>query len=173
MIDPISALAMATAAFNGIKKAVEVGREIQDVYSQLSTWAGHVSDLQECLNQNITKKPGLFDKIGFSKSATAEAFDELVAKQKLKEMEEEIRHMFLYGDLNHLGLDGYRDFINMRREIKTKREKMVYEQMRRQKEFFDLVKTILLASLILLGGVGTTWFIIDYAIALAKEAGKI
>jgi hypothetical protein len=172
MIDPISALAMATAAFNGIKKAVEVGREIQDVYSQLSTWAGHVSDIQEYLNQR-PKEPGLFDKIGFSKSATAEAFDELVAKQKLKEMEEEIRHMFLYGELNHLGLDGYREFIQMRRDIKLKREKLIYDQMRRQKEFFDLIKTIGLVTLILSIGISLLWFIFDITMEMARKAGRL
>ena len=36
MIDPFTAFSVATAAFNGIKKVVEVGREVQDVYSQLS-----------------------------------------------------------------------------------------------------------------------------------------
>jgi len=172
MIDPISALAMATAAFNGIKKAVEVGREIQDVYSQLSTWAGHVSDVQEYLNQK-PKEPGLFDKIGFSKSATAEAFDELVAKQKLKEMEEDIRHMFLYGELNHLGLDGYREFIQMRRDIKLKREKMVYEQMRRQKEFFELIQNIGLVTLILGVGITLLWIVFDITMDMARQAGKI
>lgn len=136
MIDPVSAFAMATAAFNGIKKAVEVGREVQDIYSQLSQWAGAASDLQEFISQQENKKPGLFEKIGFGKNETAEAFDTYIAKQKIVEMEKEIYQMFIYGDLQHLGQDGYREFIQMRRSIKEKREKMIYEQMRRRQAFF-------------------------------------
>lgn len=136
MIDPVSAFAMATAAFNGIKKAVEVGREVQDVYAQLSQWAGAASDLQEFISQQENRKPGLFEKIGFGKNETAEAFDTYIAKQKIVEMEKEIYQMFIYGDLQHLGQDGYREFVQMRRKIKEKREKMIYEQMRRRKAFF-------------------------------------
>ena len=66
MIDPFTAFSVASAAFNGIKKAVEIGREVQDVYSQLSQWAGAISDLQESISQIENKKPGLFEKIGFS-----------------------------------------------------------------------------------------------------------
>lgn len=136
MIDPVSAFAMATAAFNGIKKAVEVGREVQDIYSQLSQWAGAASDLQEFISQQENRKPGLFEKIGFGKNETSEAFDTYIAKQKIVEMEKEIYQMFIYGDLQHLGQDGYREFIQMRRSIKEKREKMIYEQMRRRQAFF-------------------------------------
>ena len=55
-------------------------------------------------------------------------------------MEDEIRHMFTWGELHHLGLDGYRDFIKRRRKIKADREKMIYEQMRRKKKFLNIVK---------------------------------
>jgi hypothetical protein len=174
MIDPVSALALATAAFNGIKKAVEIGKEVSDVYSQLSSWAGHMSDLQECISQSekVQKKPGLFDKIGFSKSATSEAFDMLVAKQKVKEMEEEIRHMFLYGDLQHLGMDGLRDFYQMRRKIKDDREKMIYEQARARKELFDNIKLFGIIALVVIIGGGLLWFMIDMVIVMGQEAGK-
>jgi DNA-binding FrmR family transcriptional regulator len=121
MIDPFTAFSVASAAFNGIKKAVEIGREVQDVYSQLSQWAGAISDLQESISQIENKKPGLFEKIGFSKNETAEAFDTFIAKQKITEMEKEIHHMFTYGELQHLGSDGYKEFIQMRRSIKAKR----------------------------------------------------
>jgi hypothetical protein len=174
MIDPVSALALATAAFNGIKKAVEIGKEVSEVYGQLSSWAGHMSDLQECISQaeNKTKKPGLFDKIGFSKSATSEAFDMLIAKQKVKEMEEEIRHMFLYGDLNHLGLDGLREFYQMRRKIKEDREKMVYEQARARKAFFDNIKLFTIIGVIVVVTIAVLWFTFDWVIDMGRAAGK-
>ena len=48
MIDPITlsaAVSGATAAYNGIKKAIYMGREIEDLSSQLSTWMKAVSDV--------------------------------------------------------------------------------------------------------------------------------
>ena len=61
-MDPITLLAATTAAFNGIKKAIAVGREVQDVFNQLNKWADSASQLQEFINKsrdpNHQKKPG-------------------------------------------------------------------------------------------------------------------
>jgi hypothetical protein len=160
MIDPVSAFAMATAAFNGVKRAIEIGREVQDVYGQLSKWASAASDLQEYISQQENRKPGLFEKIGFGKNETYEAFDTFIAKQKIVEMEKEIYQMFIYGELQHLGKDGYNEFVMMRRQIKERREKMIYEQLRRRQKFFkNLVNyglglTLLVGGIIILGTMG-------------------
>ena len=82
MLDPISLLATATAVFNGLKKAVELGREAEDVFGQLGKWAGAVSDLQEWMSGQENTKPPLFKKLVFSKSATVEAFDAYAAQVK-------------------------------------------------------------------------------------------
>ena len=172
MLDPVSAFAMATAAFNGIKKAVEIGREVQDVYGQLSKWAGAASDLAEAISQQESRKPGLFEKIGFGKNETSEAFDTMIAKQKLIDMEKEIYHMFLYGDLQHLGMDGYREFVSLRKEIKEKRKKMIYDKMRRRQKFLQNLGTYGLAFTLLgLGLAFLTWMsILVYQSGL--EAGR-
>ena len=129
-MDPVTILAAATAAFQGIKRVVEMGREVQDVYSQLSEWAGHIGDFHHAVAQQQLRQrsPGLFDRITFSKSATAEAFDLYAARQQVIDMEKEIYHMFLYGALNHLGRDGYDEFRRLRREVTEQRQKMVIDQ---------------------------------------------
>ena len=174
-MDPITIMAAATAAFNGVKKAVELGREVSDIYGQLSEWAGHVGDFHRTVAE-ITmreKKPGLFDKISFKKSETAEAFDMYAAKQKIIEMEKEIYHMFLYGALNHLGRDGYDEFRRMREEVRNKRNKMIMDQMRARKEFFDIVFMVVMVSLVLLAGGFIGWMMIDYAITSAQAVGNL
>ena len=155
MIDPITALSAATMAFNGVKKAVQVGQDIEVVFRQLQTWSGHVSDLQEWIGQDKKyKKPSLWQKLTWDKSETAEAFDELIAKKKIEEMEKEIRHLFTWGKLHHLGMDGpygYKTFIKIRRDIKAKRKKEVYDQMRRRKAFLYNTKMgIFIGTLVLI-----------------------
>src|SRR5210317_1419135 len=44
MIDPITALATATSAFNLIKKGFEVGRDVESMGSDLGRWMGAMSD---------------------------------------------------------------------------------------------------------------------------------
>ena len=64
MIDPITlsaAVSGATAAYNGIKKAIYMGREIEDLSSQLSTWMKAVSDVDN-IHKNASN-PSTFDKL--------------------------------------------------------------------------------------------------------------
>lgn len=157
MLDPVTLLATATAVFNGLKKAVEVGREAEDVFGQLGKWAGAVADLQEWIRteeENANKPPPIFKKLVWKKSATAEAFDTYAAKIKIQQMEEEIRHMFTLGELWWLGKEGYNEFIMMRRGIKEKREKMIYEQIRRRKKLIRMSADGIFISIALaMGGI--------------------
>ena len=45
MIDPVTAIAGATAAFNAIKKGIEVGKDLQDMGGTLAKWSGALADL--------------------------------------------------------------------------------------------------------------------------------
>lgn len=174
-MDPITIMAAATVAFNGVKKAVELGREISDIYSQLSIWAGHVGDFHRTIAEieMRKKKPSIFHKITFAKSETAEAFDLYAAKQKLIEWEKEIYHMFLYGELNHLGRDGYDEFRRIREEIRLRRNKMIMDQLKARKEFFETLKIIIVVGLIVLAGSLIGWLMIDYAITAAQAVGNL
>ena len=119
-----------------------------------------MADVHEHMTQN-PKKPGLFEKIGFAKSATAEAFDHLIAQQKLKEMEKEIKHMFIWGELQHLGMDGYKELIRKRRQIKADREKQIYDQLRKRKMFFNIIKQSIIGGVAVLASVWLVWWMID------------
>jgi hypothetical protein len=167
MLDPVSLLATATAVFNGLKAAVEVGREAEDVFSQLGKWAGAVADLQEWMSteeENANKPPPLFKKLVFTKSATAEAFDAYAAKIKIQQMEEEIRHMFTLCEIWWLGKEGYNEFILMRRSIKEKREKQVYEQIRRRKKLIRMVTDYAFIGVIVFTGGLILWHILAFII---------
>lgn len=143
-MDPISLLAAATAAFEGVKKAVEVGREVQDVFGQLSEWANYVGQLNDYLadtSAGLTpKKYGLFDKITFKESETSEAFNAYVARQKIKDMEKEIYFMFHYGELQHLGRDGYNELMDIRLQIRIERRRILEAQALDRKNFVDNLK---------------------------------
>jgi hypothetical protein len=147
-LDPITALATISTIWGGIKKAVEVGREVSDVWSQLSAWAQAADVLEQVSDK--PKKPPLFKKIDFSND-TKQAFDAYAAKVKMREMEADIRHQFLYGGLCHLGMDGLREFYSIRRRIREQRIKAIQDQLIRQRAFFEACFT---GGLILAGAAG-------------------
>jgi hypothetical protein len=135
-MDPITLLAAASAAFNGVKQLIDHGREIEDVFGQLSKWASYTSDLQEWCRQEESK-PSIFKKLSF-KDDTSEALNVMSIRMKLAQQEKDIREMFQW-----YGPPGaYEEFIAERRRIKAQREKMIYEQARRRKEFMYLMFNI-------------------------------
>jgi len=157
-VDPITALATISAIWGGIKKAVAVGREVQDVFGQLSQWAQAADILEQAAEK--PKKPPLFKKLDFSND-TKQAFDSYAAKVKMREMEAEIRHEFLYGGLCHLGMDGLREFYNLRRQIREQRIKAIQDQAIRRREFVEYCFT---GGLILLGSaavIGILWMAVE------------
>lgn len=147
-MDPVTLFATATALWSGVKKAVEFGREAQDILGQLSQWAQAVDDFDHAVQQD-SKKPKLIKKL---RSATAEAFDEYAAKVRIREQEAELRHLFLYGELNHLGLDGYREFIQLRRQIREKRIREIQDQKFRKEQFVE--QMLLWGMIVLIVGAG-------------------
>jgi hypothetical protein len=151
-MDPITLMAAASAAFNGVKKLVEHGKEIEDVFGALSKWASYTSDLQEWCRQEESK-PSIFKKLSFGND-TSEALNAVSIRMKLAQQETDIREMFQW-----YGPPGaYEEFIAERRRIKAQREKMIYEQARRRKEFLYTVVniTLIAACLSLLGWMGWT-----------------
>ena len=47
MIDPITAVAMATSAFKTVQKMVAMGRDVEDTFGQMGKWYSAVSDFNE------------------------------------------------------------------------------------------------------------------------------
>ena len=155
MIEIVAAISALNAAFNGVKSVVEAGKEAEDIFHQLTKWAQAVDDVHHWMGKET--KPSIWKNITFDKSEMAEAFDTMSAKQKLADMEKEIYHMFTWGELGHLGIEGYREFQHMRKQIKYDREKLIGDQLKRRKEFihscidWTLVAVLSLVTIYLIG----------------------
>ena len=150
MIDPVSAFALATGAFNMIKKAVEAGREIEDCVGYFGKFFQGVSDINKA--EEEAKNPPLFRKLLSGGSVEEEAFQAVVHKQKVQQMENELRELITY----RYGVEVYREMIQMRRTIKEERERTVYKQQERRKAF--LWNGLALA--IISAGIGFVWWVI-------------
>ena len=127
MIDPVSAFALATGAFNMIKKAVEAGREIEDCVGYFGKFFQGVSDISKA--EEEAKNPPLFKKLLSRGSVEEEAFQAVVHRQKVQQMENELRELITY----RYGNEVYRDMLIMRRQIRQEREQTVYKQQQRRK----------------------------------------
>lgn len=144
-MDPVTAIATATAAFNTVKKMVQMGQDVESTLGQIGKWYGAVSDLNEA--ERNAKNPPLFKKIVASRSVEQEAMDVYAAKKKAQQQEKELRELLMYT----YGPDGYKELVDLRRRIKNERERTIYAQARRRKQvFWGTIQSI---GILLLAGV--------------------
>ena len=95
MIDPVTALAGASAAFQMLKKGIAVGKDLQDMGGQLSKWAGAIADLDFAEKQN--QQPAWYQTLGGG--VQAQAMEIFAAKQKAASMRQELKEYIsvMYG----------------------------------------------------------------------------
>ena len=129
MIDPITAVAMATSAFKTVQKMVAMGREIEDTLGQVGKWYGAVSDFNEAKRQ--AENPPIFRRLVASKSVEQEALEMYAHDKRIKQQETELRELLMYT----YGPDAYKELLGLRRKIRDQREKTLYAQERRRKAF--------------------------------------
>lgn len=155
MIDPITAIGMASTAFSTIKKAIKTGKEIHEVTSELGKFFSIASDVGTASK----KKPSIFKKLLDKGSVEKEALDMIIHKKKLQEMEKELYELIVYT----YGTETYREMIQMRRKIKEDREREFLDQQRRRKEALE--NTFYITCILLLFGI-VIWgvsVILEYA----------
>ena len=133
MIDPITLSAAgsgATAAYNGIKKAIYMGREIEDLSSQLSTWMKAVSDVDN-IHKNASN-PSTFDKL-FNGSVEEVAIESFASKKKLAKQREDLKNFLVA----HYGMTAWDDLIREEGRIRKARQEAVYAKQAQQRMIRD------------------------------------
>ena len=153
MIDPISALATATSAFNLIKQGFSVGRDVESMGKDLGRWMGAMSDLKKA--DEYAKKPPLFKKVFAANSVEEEAMQAFMAKKKAEDMRDELRQIISFTR----GPSAWQELINMEAKIRKDRQKAIYDQKERQRKFIEYSLAAILISLTASLLVWFFWFI--------------
>lgn len=137
MIDPITAIGAATAAFNGIKSAINTGKDIQSMYSQLGQWGKALSDLDYAHQK--AEKPKWYKALGGG--IEANAMEVWAHKQKAKEMREEMRqYISLY-----YGPSAWDEIVRMEVQMRKEQREAIYAAEERKEQIIAWIVGVLLA----------------------------
>ena len=156
MIDPISAITMATSAYNMVTKMVAAGREFEDTAQQLGKWYSAVSDFRFGAEQ--AKNPPLFKRLVSSKSIEEEALTLLVHEKKIAEQEKDLKTMLMW----RYGAGAWDELVQMRRKIAKQRQDTIYKQAELRRALLDAVVGLFISIIgaAIVGGIG--YFIADF-----------
>ena len=159
MIDPITlsaAVTGATTAYNAIKKAIMLGKEVEDLSSELGRWMTAVSDVDN-VHKNANN-PTTLDKL-FNGSIEQVAIESFSAKKKLEKQREELRNFLIA----HYGMQSWDDLLREEGRLRKARQKAIYAKEEQQRKIRDY--TIMgLAALVGVSGLGWMIWLISVSV---------
>jgi len=138
MIDPVSAVALATGAFNTIKAGFAAGREIETMAGDLSRWMGAVSDIKKA--EELNQKPPLFKKLFASGSVEEEAMQIFMAKKKAEDMRDQLKQIIVFSR----GPAAWDELLKTEGDIRKKRQKAIYDQAERRRFWLEILALVFL-----------------------------
>jgi len=151
MIDPVTALATATTAFNVIKKGLQFGRDIESMGSDLGRWMGALSDLDKAEQQ--ARKPPFWKKVIFAKSIEQEAIEVFAAKKKAQNQRDELRQWIQFT----LGPSAWQDLIKTEVDIRKRRQETIYKQQEKKRKLFEALAIIFMIAIFAASILGVAW----------------
>jgi hypothetical protein len=142
MIDPVTAIGLATTAYNGIKKAVSTGKELHDMAGTLQQWAGAMSDLDFAHKQ--AQNPPMFKKLFGASQIEQNALEVWGHKNKAKEMREEMRkHISFY-----YGPSAWDEIVAIEAKMRKERKEAVYAAEERKQQIMEILMGVGLAAVV-------------------------
>lgn len=139
-MDPITIIATASAAYNALKKGIQIGRELQDMGGQLATWAGAISDI-EYLAKKAEDPP--WWKVGGN--VQAEAIEIFAAKKKIEAQRAELKTYIQFS----YGQSGWEELLRIEAQVRKRKQATDH----RKAEIKERLITVTIVALVLMAGV--------------------
>lgn len=156
MIDPITAVGIATSAFNAIKNGIAVGRDLQDMTGQLSQWGKAISDFNYA--EEKSKNPPWYSFKGSDEETALQLF---ANKRKMEEMRKEIKNFISW----HYGPSAWEEVLSIEAKMRKLRKEELYRKEELKRQIIEWTVGILVSviGIVIMGGI--FWFI-------GKEQGR-
>lgn len=149
MIDPITCLAGATAAFNAIKKGCQIGRDLESMGKDLSRWSKSISDFEFAAKQ--IEKPPWYKALGGG--VEAQAMEVFVQRRQLQAQRDELRS-WISGTL---GPSAWQELLKIEAEVRQAQKTHEYKRIEIWRRIREVSAGIAL-FLVLVGAlVGFVW----------------
>tara|TARA_E500000178_G_C16640469_1_gene581740 strand:+ start:120 stop:557 length:438 start_codon:yes stop_codon:yes gene_type:complete len=134
-MDPVTALGVATTAFNTLKKGFQIGKDAQSMMGDVGKWMNAIESIKNPPKKKI-KKVGNVEQ---------EALDEFATKKKAEAMEGELKNFLIAT----YGMKAWDDILRIQGQIRKRRK---LEQQYEQKQREDMINAIIVGVGVLVGG---------------------
>ena len=142
MIEVSLAIAAASQAVSTIKKGLRAGRDAQDLATQFASFFDAKDKIDGAKAQS--EHAPLGSKVFAKQSVESYALEVALAEHKTKEMEKQLRELFVYSGQG----DVYKSMMRTRQKERTRRLQAARALAERKKLIFDIV---LIACIVTIG----------------------
>tara|TARA_R110001632_G_scaffold192968_1_gene313844 strand:+ start:104 stop:577 length:474 start_codon:yes stop_codon:yes gene_type:complete len=156
VIDPITAVGLATSAFNILKQGISAGKDIQEMSGTLAKWGSAFSDFQYA--EDKAKNPPFYKMMSDNSANAIEIFAQ---KKKMQEMRKQIKDHISWT----YGPSAWEEVLAIEGEMRRIRKEEAYKKQ----EFIDNTINMVLGTVVFVIaalGVGTAFYY------LGKHQGK-
>ena len=156
MIEVTVAIAAASKAITVIKKGLALGRDTQELSSQFAQFFDAKDKIDKA--KADSEHTPLGKKVFDSKSVEAHALEVALAEHKARELEKQLRELFVYSGQG----DVYKSMMRARQKERQRRLQAARRQAEQKKFILDmvLIGSVVVAGILFLG------FIVKIAIGL-------
>jgi hypothetical protein len=155
-MDPVTCIAAASAAYKGIKKAVDFGKSVHEMSGTISQFAKAASDLD--FLEKKSQKPPLYKMFSDNEANALEIWSQ---KQKLAEYREDLRSHISW----HYGPSAWKAIVKIEGEQRKRQQELVYKKQ----EFIEKCISLAVGTALLLAGFGALIVILYF---LGLKHGK-
>ncbi len=137
MIDPVTAVGLATSAFNAIKQGIAVGRDLQDMTGQLSQWGQAFSDFNYA--EEKTKNPPWYTFKGSDEETAIQIFAQ---KKKMENRRKEIKSFISW----NYGPSAWEEVLAIEAQMRKRRKEELYRKEELKRTIIEWTVGILAAA---------------------------
>ena len=138
MIDPFTAVGMATSAFNAIKQGIAVGRDLQDMGGQLSQWGKAFSDFNYA--EEKSKNPPWYSFKGSDEETALQIF---AHKKKMETMRKDIKAFISW----NYGPSAWEEVLAIEAKMRKQRKDELYRKEELKRQIIEWIVGILAAAI--------------------------
>lgn len=137
MIDPFTAVGLATSAFNILKQGLSAGKDIQEMSGTLAKWGAAFSDFQYAENQ--AKNPPWYNFKGSDAESAIEIFAQ---RKKMEAMRKEIKEYISW----NYGPSAWDEVLAIEGEMRRQRKQELYRKEEFKRAVIEWTLGILIAT---------------------------
>ncbi len=151
MIEVSVAIAGAQAAYNFMRKGVQVGRNLQDMGQQLQQWANCMADIDQA--EKMADKPPWYKALGGG--TQAQAMEVFLARKQAEKMRDELRQLISHPAI--LGPSHWQEFLKIEADIRKQKREHEFRRMEIKQSIIEWAAGVALFFVLMGGLVGFIW----------------